>query len=101
MIYINYSLFLLDRNGRLNYPLLYFHRVLRLTPLLAVCVVVSMTIFRYFGTGPLWPFYNSMAVEENCRKNWWATLLYIQNYYDADNIVRYSINYYIFTSIFS
>lgn len=80
--------FIICSNGKLNYILAYFHRYLRLTPLLAVCVVVSMTIFRYFGSGPLWPFYNHMAVEDNCRKYWWPTLLYIQNYYNADEMVR-------------
>lgn len=107
--YIDF-LAIIRREGRLNYPLLYFHRYLRLTPLFAVCIVVSMTIFRYFGTGPLWPFYNYMAVEESCRKYWWSALLYIQNYYNPDEMVRFDFqnnangelfNYYSFAFLFS
>lgn len=82
-----FSNYHISSDGRLSYALVYFHRYLRLTPLLLVCVAVSMTIFRYFGSGPLWPLYR-LAVEDNCRKYWWSTLLYIQNYWNPDDMVR-------------
>lgn len=76
----------LFRNGRLNLALIYFHRYIRLTPLLAVCILLSVSLFRFTGSGPLWPRMNDV-ISAQCKQNWWATLLYIQNYSHPDDMV--------------
>ncbi|XP_055379396.1 nose resistant to fluoxetine protein 6-like [Condylostylus longicornis] len=60
-----------------------FFRYIRLTPLLAYGVFFNSTIFLKLGRGPLWRF----AAEREkvfCRRNWWITLFYLQNYVDVE-----------------
>lgn len=74
-----YYWFVRFRNGKLDIFALYYNRFLRLTPLLGILVLSSVTIVRFFGDGPVWPqFYQHEA--ENCQRYWWSTLLQIQNY---------------------
>lgn len=72
-------------NGKLNILSLYLHRYLRMTPLLGVCVLVSVSLYRFLGNGPVWPisvhFFN-----ENCKHYWWSALLHIQNYVNPGQI---------------
>lgn len=74
------------RKGKINVPLLYFHRVLRLTPLLAAMILFSLTVLRFLINGPL---YTGMIklLTEKCETNWLLTLLYVQNYVDPNNVV--------------
>ncbi|XP_017074563.2 nose resistant to fluoxetine protein 6-like [Drosophila eugracilis] len=65
--------------GKLNIPLMYLHRYLRITPMLAVAIIVHLKILPLMGDGPLygqWNFDNY----DNCKKSWFWTLLYVQNY---------------------
>ncbi|XP_037708397.1 nose resistant to fluoxetine protein 6 [Drosophila subpulchrella] len=69
----------MDRTkGRLNVPLMYLHRFVRLTPVLALAVLIFMTLFSRLDSGPLWKQFTSSS--ELCSETWWATLLYVQNY---------------------
>ncbi|XP_056638242.1 nose resistant to fluoxetine protein 6-like isoform X1 [Diorhabda sublineata] len=63
----------------------YLHRYVRLTPALAGMVLVSATLLKYFGSGPRW-FYIVTSFEGFCKKNWWTTLLYIQNEYNVSQM---------------
>lgn len=74
----------LFRNGKINIPLMYFHRVLRLTPALAATTLFYATLLRYTGSGPIW---SVMAFGYECDKTWWATLLYVQNYVYGSELV--------------
>ncbi|XP_055380599.1 nose resistant to fluoxetine protein 6-like [Condylostylus longicornis] len=65
------------RNGKLNVPLMYLHRYIRLTPLVAILVLIMVSLYRYFGDGPYW---NPNHIIDLCERNWWSTLLYIHNY---------------------
>uniref|UniRef100_A0A0A1WY94 Nose resistant to fluoxetine protein 6 n=1 Tax=Zeugodacus cucurbitae TaxID=28588 RepID=A0A0A1WY94_ZEUCU len=65
-------------DGKLNIPLMYIHRYLRLTPILAVAVLFYMSLFNYMGNGPIWK--NLTVANKICDNTWWATLLYVQNY---------------------
>ncbi|ALC49559.1 CG42329, partial [Drosophila busckii] len=65
-------------SGRLNVPLMYLHRLVRLTPVLAVAVLLFMTLFWRLDSGPLWQQFTS--AHKLCNDTWWATLLYVQNY---------------------
>ncbi|XP_070072688.1 nose resistant to fluoxetine protein 6 [Drosophila takahashii] len=65
--------------GKLNVPLMYLHRYLRITPMLAVAIIVHLKLLPLMGDGPLfgkWNFDNY----DNCKNNWFWTLLYVQNY---------------------
>ncbi|BFF91768.1 nose resistant to fluoxetine protein 6 [Drosophila madeirensis] len=70
--------------GQLNIPLMYLHRYLRLTPVVAVAILVYLKVLPLLGDGPLfgtWNFDNYAS----CNDNWYWTLLYVQNY-AADRI---------------
>lgn len=79
------------RKGKINIPLLYFHRFLRLTPLLAVAVLLTMSLVRYMGSGPIWPMLIDMQ-REICEEEWYTTLSYIQNYVYKNDIVSNNLN---------
>ncbi|XP_037961082.1 O-acyltransferase like protein-like [Teleopsis dalmanni] len=64
--------------GKLNVPLMWLHRYLRLTPVLALAVLFFMTFYRLMGEGPIWQ--NITGAYKLCDETWWATLLYVQNY---------------------
>ena len=59
---------------------------MRLTPLLAVNILILVSVFRYVASGPRWPFMVDM-LSGQCEVNWWKTLLYVQNYVNPENIV--------------
>ncbi|KAJ2950208.1 hypothetical protein O0L34_g11570 [Tuta absoluta] len=62
--------------------LFYLNRLLRMLPLLATLVLLQASVLFRIADGPLWT-YNSQNTE-SCRTNWWATLLYIQNYFNIE-----------------
>ena len=74
------------RKGRMNIPLLYLHRYLRLTPLLAVTILLTTSLARFGGSGPLFP-HMVRFFSEQCERNWWSTLLYVQNYVHPHDMV--------------
>ncbi|KAH8274711.1 hypothetical protein KR026_001879, partial [Drosophila bipectinata] len=76
-------------NGKLNIPLMYLHRYLRLTPVLAVAVLVYMKILPRMGDGPL---YGKVSFDEYsiCESTWAWTLLYVQNYATHDICLGHS-----------
>ncbi|KAI8425146.1 hypothetical protein MSG28_006980 [Choristoneura fumiferana] len=42
-------------------------------------------VYPYTGSGPLWP-RGIAADTDQCRKNWWLSLLMLNNYIDSENI---------------
>jgi hypothetical protein len=54
-------------------------------PPIAVIILFSTYIFPLLGSGPQW---NTVVtpIKKLCRKNWWKTLLLIQNFYGFENI---------------
>ncbi|XP_017055760.1 nose resistant to fluoxetine protein 6 [Drosophila ficusphila] len=64
--------------GRLNIPMMYFHRYIRLTPVVAVVVLYIMSLYKYSGAGPMW--FKLGTQDQRCADTWWATLIYVQNY---------------------
>ncbi|XP_017119535.1 nose resistant to fluoxetine protein 6 [Drosophila elegans] len=65
--------------GKLNIPLMYLHRYLRLTPILAVSILLYLKLLPLMGDGPLFGNWNFDSYD-SCNDNWYWTLLYIQNY---------------------
>lgn len=83
------SLLIQIEKGRLNIPKLYLHRYLRITPVLAFLILISLSIMKYFGETPLYSQVYHNIFKRRCEKNWWAALLHIQNYYDPLNYVSH------------
>lgn len=59
-----------------------------MTPLLAVSILVSMSILKFMGNGPFWPIMLDFNTG-HCKRYWWSTLIYVQNYVNPKNIVSY------------
>jgi len=72
------------RKGRLNIPLFYLHRYLRLTGVYAFILCLHYTLFGAFHTAPqmksAYPGLNIKTQKEVCQKVWWKNLLYIGIY---------------------
>lgn len=78
---------LLDKTeGKLNVPMFYTYRYLRLTPTYAILIGISATLLTYTGNGPYWYFVQ--AGEEFCRKNWWTNILYVNNLVRTEEMVN-------------
>ncbi|XP_031636343.1 nose resistant to fluoxetine protein 6-like isoform X2 [Contarinia nasturtii] len=75
----------LEKHGRLNILQFYFHRYVRLTPLLAISALITVSMYRFGETGPLWSIVADIN-KKQCEKYWWSTLLYIQNYVNPDDL---------------
>ncbi|XP_017110764.1 nose resistant to fluoxetine protein 6 [Drosophila elegans] len=85
LLLVMIALRLMDRTkGRLNIPMMYLHRYLRLTPLLAFAILIYMKILPLMGNGPL---RGSVSFDDyaSCEETWYWTLLYVQNY-ATDNL---------------
>ncbi|XP_039496878.1 nose resistant to fluoxetine protein 6-like [Drosophila santomea] len=70
----------MDRTkGKLNIPMMYLHRYLRLTPILAFGILVYLKILPLWSNGPL---KGSVGFDDYsvCENTWYWTLLYVQNY---------------------
>lgn len=63
---------------------MYVRRYIRYTPLLAVLVLHNVTLNKFMISSPTFNFEGSA---QNCRTNWWAALLHIQNYLDWTRMV--------------
>ncbi|KAH8347526.1 hypothetical protein KR059_012050, partial [Drosophila kikkawai] len=74
--------------GKLNVPLMYLHRLIRILPVLAVAILVYMKLMPLVSGGPL--FYNGYHGKEACEKGWYWTLLFIQNYATTDICLDHS-----------
>jgi len=87
-----YPIYVYNRaKGKLNVPLMYLHRYLRISPMLAVAILVHLKLLPLVGDGPLfgqWNFDNN----DNCRENWFWTLLYVQNYANDSEVFITELN---------
>nr|XP_026692261.1 nose resistant to fluoxetine protein 6-like [Ciona intestinalis] len=72
-----------NSNGKINIPLMYLQRYLRLTPVYAFLLLFSMSLYKFFGYGPYW---NDLAsvMYNSCKDVWFANLLYFNNLYPAE-----------------
>ncbi|XP_031347703.1 nose resistant to fluoxetine protein 6-like [Photinus pyralis] len=67
-----------SRGNKFNICAHYIGRYLRLTPSVVVILLIQLTWFKNVGSGPLWNQVDGMVAP--CVSNWWAYLLYIQNW---------------------
>jgi hypothetical protein len=59
----------------------------RLTPALMAVVLFYAYVMEHVGTGPQW----NMVVKKNadiCKESLWRNILYIQNFYPFEQMVR-------------
>lgn len=73
---------------RLPSPMLmYLHRYLRLTPVMAFWLLLFYKLAPQMGEGPFWAAFVH-SVTGRCDTSWWSQLLYIQNFYpwDSDDV---------------
>ncbi|XP_012257252.2 nose resistant to fluoxetine protein 6-like [Athalia rosae] len=73
----------LDRTGRFNFLAYITIRFLRLTPLYMLVVFFNVTLLPLAGSGPYWEARIGLD-RDNCAKNWWTNLLYINNYVNPE-----------------
>uniref|UniRef100_A0A1B6D6A1 Nose resistant-to-fluoxetine protein N-terminal domain-containing protein n=1 Tax=Clastoptera arizonana TaxID=38151 RepID=A0A1B6D6A1_9HEMI len=73
--------FLKSRNCGKEFNLFqyYFHRYLRLTPSLALVILLEASLIYQVSEGPIWKRLIG-ASTKRCEENWWSSLLYISNY---------------------
>ncbi|XP_042904054.2 nose resistant to fluoxetine protein 6 [Parasteatoda tepidariorum] len=64
------------RKGKTPWLYFYVHRYLRLTPVYMIVLAFYATVLPVMGSGPFWRDTN---VDQNCHKNWWWNLLYINS----------------------
>ncbi|XP_043644252.1 nose resistant to fluoxetine protein 6 [Drosophila teissieri] len=73
---------LMDKTkGKLNVPMMYLHRIIRIAPLLAMAIVIHMKLMPLISDGPL--FKGGYLGNAACRSGWYWTLLFVNNYTDA------------------
>ncbi|XP_053678533.1 nose resistant to fluoxetine protein 6-like [Anopheles nili] len=76
------------RQGRVNFALLYLFRYVRLTPAYLAVIALYATWLPLSGDGPLWGA--RMAREQHrCRENWWANVLYVNNYVGTEEVCMF------------
>ena len=61
-------------------------RIIRLSPQLYIFVWLTF-LLPLISSGPVWHETIDPMIN-NCYKNWWATILYMQNYVNCDETVR-------------
>ncbi|XP_039494711.1 nose resistant to fluoxetine protein 6-like [Drosophila santomea] len=73
------TLRVMERNkGRLNVPLMYLHRLIRILPILAMSILVYTQLTGVLGNGPL--FKGGYSKKAACEKTWFMTLLFVSNF---------------------
>ncbi|XP_075235050.1 nose resistant to fluoxetine protein 6-like [Lycorma delicatula] len=72
------------KHGRkFNLGLFYLHRLVRILPTYAAVVLLGMTFYPKFRSGPLWK--NTIERhKDNCLDHWWTNFLFINNYVHTD-----------------
>ncbi|KAJ8985399.1 hypothetical protein NQ317_007557 [Molorchus minor] len=73
------------RNHLSSIPNAMAYRYFRLTPAVLMLYLASSSILTHLGSGPLWvPTVEDIGTV--CRRRWWPFFLYIQNYYNYNDL---------------
>uniref|UniRef100_A0A146LYJ6 Nose resistant to fluoxetine protein 6 n=1 Tax=Lygus hesperus TaxID=30085 RepID=A0A146LYJ6_LYGHE len=73
----------IEKGRGVNIPLYLYYRWMRVTVVYATVIFFSALILPHYISGPGWKVEGLMRYD-TCRRNWWSHLLYINNYYRAD-----------------
>jgi len=60
------------------WAMFYVHRYIRLTAVYAFCILFTVSLRKYFNSGPQ-SYINELYDIDACKKGWWSNLLYINN----------------------
>jgi peptidoglycan/LPS O-acetylase OafA/YrhL len=76
-----------SRNGKISIPAAIFLRYARLTPSLAMVMLVYYKVWSMFGFGPFAPRFQD-SIYERCDGSWWSELTYTMNFipFDSDKV---------------
>ncbi|XP_054263578.1 nose resistant to fluoxetine protein 6-like isoform X2 [Macrosteles quadrilineatus] len=80
----HYILQELDKQKRFNFAVVFFNRWIRIAPVYMLVVAFYAFVFPHLGDGPLWR-ERLLRESTRCLDNWWANLLFINNYVHDDN----------------
>lgn len=75
---------MVDKGIKFSISSYYLHRIIRLTPALAMMVLVYCCLINLLESEPF-PLLD-LAIGEQCRKNWWSTMLYVENYVHPNDL---------------
>eukprot|EP00057_Strongylocentrotus_purpuratus_P023831 XP_011678305.1 PREDICTED: nose resistant to fluoxetine protein 6 [Strongylocentrotus purpuratus] len=64
--------------GRVNWLVAIVHRYIRITPAMAVVILLYTFVYPYLGEGPFW--YKRVEGVQGCYQWWWTNFLYINNF---------------------
>ncbi|XP_043654319.1 nose resistant to fluoxetine protein 6-like [Drosophila teissieri] len=64
--------------GRMNVPIMYLRRLIRILPILAMSILVYTQLTGVLGDGPL--FKGGYSKKASCAKTWYMTLLFVSNF---------------------
>ncbi|XP_055326387.1 nose resistant to fluoxetine protein 6-like [Sitodiplosis mosellana] len=67
-----------SKNGRLNIPVLYLQRMLRLSPVLTVVALFYRFFLQFCANGPAYSLYLDPK-RKNCENSMWDSILYFDN----------------------
>lgn len=84
-ILVTYCLLIQFDKKVLNPGFIILMRYIRLTPMYAYVIYFCATMFYFVGHGPMWKTIIAPEVQD-CRENWWTSLLYVSNYVNADHM---------------
>ncbi|XP_050303954.1 nose resistant to fluoxetine protein 6-like [Anthonomus grandis grandis] len=69
----------------ISVPSMILHRYLRITPVVLMFFLYAVYLAKYIGDGPIFTiFYDTLNTP--CKEHWWAVFLYIQNYYNPNDM---------------
>ncbi|XP_071495950.1 nose resistant to fluoxetine protein 6-like [Diadema antillarum] len=68
-----------EKDGKIPWAWLYFHRYIRLTPTLGALILVLTFVLPNLGQGPIW--FGVQPTVSHCQSYWWTNILYINNFH--------------------
>ncbi|XP_069986465.1 nose resistant to fluoxetine protein 6 isoform X2 [Penaeus vannamei] len=80
----------IKRTGKLNIIMYYVHRLIRLTPPIALVVLFAATLFRFLPWGPL--AFGADSYSTMCSQNWWMDVLYVDNFLGIDKVTNEALD---------
>ncbi|XP_072163951.1 nose resistant to fluoxetine protein 6-like [Diadema setosum] len=72
-------------DGKISWIRFYLHRHFRLTPVLAMVILIWMFIVPEMNQGPIW--YHQEEFTRKCRHYYWSYILYINNFISSVDCV--------------
>lgn len=78
----------MEKDGRVSIFKMYIHRYLKVTPYVAILILLLLTLTKYSNDGP----YFTLITESQrpaCETYFWSAVLHVQNYVNPDSIVSW------------